>query len=440
MTQKKDIFSGSILARPGKALKGEITVPGDKSISHRSVMLGSIADGATEVTGLLEGEDNLSTIAAFRKMGVSIVGPDEGRLIIQGAGLRGLKEPEDVVDAGNSGTTTRLLTGLLSAQSFFTVITGDDSLRKRPMRRVVEPLTRMGALIQGRANGSLLPLAITGRPLNGIRYKTPVASAQVKYAILLAGLYAEGETVVEEPERSRDHTERMLKLFGAEVKIEKNSVIIRSTNTLTGCKIYVPGDISSAAFFMVGAAILEGSEVVIRNVGVNPTRTGIIDVLRKMGSKLETLNQREVSGEPVADILVRGSRLRGVDIGASDLLPAIDEFPIICVAAAFAEGATRISGATELRAKESDRIAAMSESLAAVGVTNTEKEDGIIIEGAGPEAIEGGRIKSRADHRIAMAMAMAALRSKKGVEIDASASVDVSFPGFFGCLDALRVP
>ncbi|MBI5491308.1 MAG: 3-phosphoshikimate 1-carboxyvinyltransferase [Deltaproteobacteria bacterium] len=442
MTAKKDIFSGSIRVHPAKGLRGEVSVPGDKSISHRSVMLGSIAGGVTEVTGFLEGEDNLSTIAAFRSMGVKIDGPDNGRVVIHGRGMDGLTEPEDVIDAGNSGTTTRLLTGLLSAQPFFSVITGDSSLRKRPMKRVVEPLAKMGARISGRSGGNLLPLAITGSKLKGISYRTPVASAQLKSALLLAGIQAEGETIIEEPERSRDHTERMLALFGATVKTEGNSVIVGSTKKLNGCKIKIPGDISSAAFFMVGALITPGSELLIRDVGVNPTRTGIIRILKKMGASIEVLNksgQRDSSGEPVADILVKSSLLKGVEVSGEELVPAIDEFPIICVAAAFAHGRTRITGARELRVKESDRIAVMSRSLSSIGVNNREEEEGIEIEGLGKGEAIGGEVESHGDHRIAMAMAMAGLRCVKGVGITGASSVDVSFPGFFEILSRVAV-
>ncbi|MBI5587158.1 MAG: 3-phosphoshikimate 1-carboxyvinyltransferase [Deltaproteobacteria bacterium] len=431
------MFSGTVAAGPAKGLRGEIKVPGDKSISHRSVFFGAIAGGTTEVEGFLEGEDNLSTVNAFKKMGVEVETLGGQKVRVRGSGAAGLKEPDDVIDAGNSGTTTRLLTGLLSAQPFFSVITGDASLRKRPMKRVVEPLSMMGASVAGRKNNSLLPIAISGKKLKGISYNTPVASAQLKSAILLAGLYADGETTVTEPEKSRDHTERMLRLFGAEIKVVRNSVSVRSTKGLIGCKIKIPGDISSAAFFMVGAMITRDSELLIKDVGVNPTRTGIIDILRKMGGSVSTLNEREVSGEPVADILVRTSRLKGIEISGSDLLPAIDEFPVICVAAAFAEGTTTISGAAELRVKESDRVAVMAGSLKAVGVKNTEKEDGIIIEGTAGD-IPGGRVASHGDHRIAMSMAIAALRSKKSVEIEGAGSVEVSFPGFFGLLDGVK--
>ncbi len=438
MGEKKDIFEGSVTAAPAKGLKGTVTVPGDKSISHRSIIFGSIATGVTEVEGFLEGEDNLSTLNAFRLMGVKIDRPEKHKVIVKGAGLVGLSEPPDVVDSGNSGTTARLLAGLLSAQPFFSVITGDSSLRKRPMKRVVDPLLRMGASISGRLNGSYLPLAISGRRLKGISYRTPVASAQLKSSLLLAGICAEGETVIEEPEKSRDHTERMLKLFGADISVHGNTVRVRSTKSLKGCKIVVPGDISSAAFFIVGAAIAPESELLIKNVGINPTRTGIIKIIERMGGSIDMQNRREVSGEPVADILVKSSSLKGIEISGEELLPAIDEFPIICVAAVFADGTTSISGAGELRVKESDRIAVMAESLAFLGVEVKEKEDGIIIKGIGRGYVKEGVIKSRGDHRIAMAMAMAALRSRDGIGIEGAQCVDVSFPGFFSVLDSVR--
>jgi len=438
MSEKKDIFAGSVTATPAKGLKGTVTVPGDKSISHRSIIFGSIATGVTEIEGFLEGEDNLSTLNAMRLMGVKIDRPEEHKVIVNGAGMTGLSEPPDCIDSGNSGTTARLLTGLLSAQPFFSVITGDSTLRKRPMKRVVEPLSMMGASISGRLNGGYLPLAISGRKLKGISYRTPVASAQLKSSLLLAGIYAEGETVIEEPEKSRDHTERMLRAFGADIDVRGNAVRVRSAKTLNGCKVVVPGDISSAAFFMVGAAIALESELLIKNIGINPTRTGIIKIIKRMGGSIDIENRREVSGEPVGDVLVKSSRLKGIAIGGAELLPAIDEFPIICVAAAFAEGTTTISGAGELRVKESDRISVMAESLASIGVEVKEKDDGIIIKGVGPDHVKKGDIKSHGDHRIAMAMAMAALRSADGIGIEGAGCVDVSFPGFFSVLDSVR--
>lgn len=435
---KKNTQATAVMVAPASSLKGEMTVPGDKSISHRSVMLGSIADGVTEVEGFLEGEDNLSTIGAFRAMGVEIDRPALSRVRITGRGMRGLVEPGDVIDAGNSGTTARLLTGLLSAQNFYSVLTGDASLRSRPMKRVVEPLRLMGARIAGRKDGSLLPLSISGAKITGIEYKTPVASAQLKSALLLAGIYAEGRTVVIEPGRSRDHTERMLRYFGAEVKVDGLATIVESTKALSGCKIKVPGDISSAAFFIVAAMITPSSELMIKGVGVNPTRTGIIDILKKMGGHIQLINTREECGEPVSDLLVKSSALKGVEITGAELLPAIDEFPILCVAAAFAEGATSITGAGELRVKESDRISAMAGCLAAVGSNAAEGADSITIEGNCGATVRGGRVNSSGDHRIAMSMAIAALRSDNGVEIDGAAAVDVSFPGFFDELGKVR--
>jgi len=427
-------FSKIIL--PAKGLEGEIKVPGDKSISHRAVILGSIADGKTEVTNFLPGEDNLRTVGALSKMGAAIERPSPSTVIINGAGMRGLKEPDDFIDCGNSGTTARLLTGLLSAQSFFSALTGDSSLRKRPMKRVVVPLTRMGAKITGRVSGEYLPLAITGGKLKGIIYSTPVPSAQLKSSLLLAGLYAEGETTIKEPQKSRDHTERMLKKFGAKVTSDGNKASIKKTRALKACNIDVPGDISSAAFFIVGALITADSELLIKDVGVNPTRCGIIDILKKMRADIEILNFKE-GEEPKADLLVRSSRLKGVDIGGKELLPAIDEFPVLCVAAAFAEGVTNISGAGELRVKESDRISVMAEELTKIGVLVREKKDGIVIEGRGKK-IKGGKVTSHGDHRVAMAMAAAGLASDGGIEIEGADCVDVSFPGFFKELERVK--
>lgn len=431
-----------VIVEPSSGISGEVRVPGDKSISHRAVVMGSIAWGVTEVEGLLEGEDTLRTIEAFRLMDVEMERPGEGRLLINGRGMEGLKEPEDVIDAGNSGTTARLLTGLLASNpfdGFFSVITGDRSLRRRPMKRVVEPLLMMGASIAGRSKGSLLPLAVSGRALRGLRYLTPVASAQLKSALLLAGLFAEGETIVQEPLRSRDHTERMLGLFGADIEVSDTVVKVRGGRPLRARSIRVPGDLSSAAFLIVAALITRRSELVIRDVGVNPTRRGVIDILKKMGGDLEVTDERVVDGEPVADIVARSSHLRGIKISGGELLPAIDEFPVICVAAALAEGVTTIEGAGELRVKESDRIAAMAEGLKNIGVEAGERPGGIVIKGCGPEgSIRGGRVKSHGDHRIAMAMAVAGLVSRDGVSIEDPDCVDVSFPGFFEILSKVR--
>lgn len=426
-----------ITINPALAVKGEISVPGDKSISHRSIMMGAIAKGVSTVRGFLRGEDNMSTMNAFRAMGVTI--DDDGETIaIHGQGLHGLKEPADVIDCGNSGTTIRLMTGLLAGQSFFSVLTGDQYLRKRPMKRVVEPLARMGARILGRNQGSLAPLAISGGALNAIGYESPVSSAQVKSAIMLAGLYADGETSVREPSLSRDHSERMFRLFGASLEVFNNGVTVKGGVELQAQEISVPGDISSAAFFLVAALITPGSELLIRNVGVNPTRTGVIEILRSMGGSIELLDEREISGEPVADLMVRSSRLKGVDIAGSVVPRAIDEFPVICVAAACAEGRTTVRDAHELRVKETDRIAAIAANLRRLGVQVDECEDGMDIMGA-ERLAGGGEVESRGDHRIAMSLSVAALVAKGGITINDTDCVATSFPTFFPLLEKVAV-
>ncbi|MDO9067613.1 MAG: 3-phosphoshikimate 1-carboxyvinyltransferase [Deltaproteobacteria bacterium] len=426
----------SITVKRALSIKGEITVPGDKSISHRSIMLGAIANGITTVRGFLRGEDNLSTMNAFRTMGVEI--DDDGETInIHGRGLHGLKEPSDVLDCGNSGTTIRLITGLLSGQSFFSVVTGDKYLRKRPMKRVVEPLSRMGAIILGRNQGSLAPLSISGQSLTAIDYESPVSSAQIKSSIMLAALYADGETSVSEPSLSRDHSECMFQLFGASLVRFDKGVTVRGGFELNAQQVVVPGDISSAAFFIVSALITKNSELLIRNVGVNPTRTGVIDILREMGGNIELQNQREVSGEPVADILVRYSQLKGINISGSVIPRAIDEFPAICVAAACAEGVTKIRNAKELRVKETDRITAMSVNLGALGVQVAECDDGMDITGA--ESLSGGLVESFGDHRIAMSLSVAALVSSKEITVKDTDCVATSFPGFFKLLEKVSV-
>jgi 3-phosphoshikimate 1-carboxyvinyltransferase len=417
----------SFTVQPAKSVRGEIAVPGDKSISHRSIMLGSIARGVTSVRGFLRGEDNISTLNAFRAMGVT-VDDDGDTLRIEGKGLHGLSEPSDILDCGNSGTSMRLITGLLAGQKFFSVVTGDRYLRNRPMKRVIEPLGRMGAAIFGRAGGDRAPLAIVGKGLAAIDYSSPVASAQVKSAILLAGLYAVGETSVVEPHLSRDHSERMLRYFGADIETLPNGARVRGGRELEGRDITVPGDISSAAFFMVAALIVPGSELLIRGVGVNPTRTGILDILIAMGASLEIIGLRDLSGEPVADILVRSSRLRGIEIGGNLVPRAIDEFPVICVAASLAEGRTVVRDAKELRVKETDRIAAMAANLRKAGITATETEDGIEIEGR--ERLDGGRFDSFGDHRIAMSMLVAGLAAADSVTVDDVACIATSFPNF----------
>lgn len=413
--------------RPGGSLHGRFRVPGDKSISHRSVMLGALAEGVTRVSGFLEGADALATLNAFRAMGVQAEGPRAGAVTIHGVGLHGLKAPGQALDMGNSGTSMRLLSGLLAGQTFDTVLTGDVSLSRRPMRRVTEPLAQMGARVQTEEDGTP-PLMISGgQPLRGIRYDMPVASAQVKSCLLLAGLYADGETWVREPAITRDHTERMLEGFGYPVVREQGWVGVRGGGRLQACDIEVPADISSAAFFIVGACIAPGSELILEHVGVNPTRTGVLDILSLMGADIELRNRREVRGEPVADIRVHGSRLRGIRIPERLVPLAIDEFPAIFIAAACAEGTTVLTGAEELRVKESDRIAVMAEGLQTLGVDAQPTADGLIIQG-GP--MGGGRIDSHHDHRIAMSFAMAALRADAEITIDDCANVATSFPGF----------
>jgi 3-phosphoshikimate 1-carboxyvinyltransferase len=399
-------------------------------------MMGAIANGITTVKGFLRGEDNMSTMNAFRAMGVRI--DDDGEMVaIHGQGLRGLKESADVIDCGNSGTTIRLMTGLLAGQSFFSVLTGDQYLRKRPMKRVVEPLSRMGARILGRNQGSLAPLAISGGALNAIGYESPVSSAQVKSAIMLAALYADGGTSVREPSLSRDHSERMFRLFGASVEVFNNGVTVKGGHELQAHEITVPGDISSAAFFIVAALITPGAELLIRNVGVNPTRTGVIEILKAMGGSIELQDEREVSGEPLADILVRHSRLKGVNIAGSVVPRAIDEFPAICVAAACAEGTTTLRDARELRVKETDRINAMAVNLRRLGVTVDECEDGMDITGV--ELLSGGEVESFGDHRIAMSLSVAALMSSGGITIKDTDCVATSFPTFFPLLEKVAV-
>lgn len=426
----------SYTVKPAVSVRGEISVPGDKSISHRSIMLGSLASGVTTVSGFLRGEDNMATLNAFRQMGITV--EDDGKILkIHGRGLHGLTEPEDLLDCGNSGTSIRLLAGLLAGQNFFSVLTGDKYLRKRPMKRVVGPLATMGAKIAGRAGGEKAPLAITGSRLTGISYSSPIASAQVKSAILLAGLYAEGETSVTEPHLSRDHSERMLKHFGADIVSTGSVAKIRGGRELQGREIVVPGDISSAAFFMVAAMIVPGSELLIRGVGVNPTRTGIIDILRLMGGKISLLDQREVSGEPVADILVRSSELRGIEIGG-DLIPrAIDEFPVLCIAAAVASGRTVVRDAQELRVKETDRIKAMADNLRLAGVVVEETEDGMIFPGGA--VISSFKADSCGDHRIAMSMLIASLVAKGECCVDDVDCIATSFPNFKELFDRVAV-
>jgi 3-phosphoshikimate 1-carboxyvinyltransferase len=421
---------------PGNiSLQGTIKVPGDKSISHRSLMLGALAEGETSIEGLLLGEDPCSTAACFAAMGAKISELNSQLVTVQGVGLGNLQEPMDVLNAGNSGTTIRLMMGLLAGQAgkFFTV-TGDDSLRSRPMSRVAKPLSLMGAQIWGRAENSRAPLAIRGSKLQPVHYTSPIASAQVKSAVLLAGLLAEGETTITEPALSRDHSERMLRAFGAEIKVDAvtNSATVTGWPKLVGQKVVVPGDISSAAFWLVAASIMPGSDLLLTNVGVNPTRTGILDALALMEANVELLNQREITGEPVADIRVRSSQLKACHIGG-DLIPRlVDEIPILAVAALFATGTTKITDAAELRVKESDRLAVMAEQLGLMGANITELPDGLEIPGN--QSLVGAELDSYTDHRIAMSLAIAALLAKGNSTLHRADAAAVSYPDFFEVL------
>lgn len=419
--------STKFIVQPGGQLRGRLRVPGDKSISHRSIMLGSLAEGTTEVNGFLNGEDCMATLNAFRAMGVEIEGPEQGRVVIHGVGLHGLRPPTENIDLGNSGTSMRLLTGLFSAQSFDCTLTGDASLVTRPMRRVTEPLSRMGARFDTSEKGTPPVKIYAQQKLTGIDYELPVASAQVKSSLLLAGLYAEGTTCISEPAPTRDHTERMLRGFGYEVDTQGRRICLQGGGRLTATKIDVPADISSATFFMVGALICENAQVQLDHVGMNPTRTGVINILRMMGAEIEVINEREIGGEPVADLIVRSSKLKGIKIPEEQVPLAIDEFPAIFIAAACAEGETVLTGARELRVKESDRIAAMADGLRVLGIEAEPTEDGIHIQGG---SMCGGTVNSHGDHRIAMSFAMAALRASQPIEILDCANVNTSFPGF----------
>ena len=451
---------------PASALRGEITPPGDKSISHRVIMLGALAEGTTHASGFLMSADCLSTIACFEKMGICVeADPDAGTVMVHGKGLYGLQAPSAVLDAGNSGTTTRLLSGILAGQTFPSVIDGDDSLRKRPMRRIIEPLTRMGADVTSLNGNDCVPLRIEGlagtqaqASLGAVTYRSPVASAQVKSCVLLAGLYADGPTCVLEPAPSRDHTERMLRGFGASVrsgsadedtlwKAEGQTLCkadehplwkaeVDPRPKLTGQTILVPGDISSAAYFLSAALIVPDSEVLIKNVGINPTRAGILEVVRAMGGRIELLDEHLESGEPVADLLVRSSSLHGTVVEGA-LIPAlIDELPVIAVLAAFAEGETVIRDAAELKVKESDRIETTTAALLSMGADVTPTEDGMIIRGG--RALHGAVVDSRKDHRIAMSMAVAALAAEGDTQILDADCVGISYPGFYDDLNSLN--
>ena len=420
-------------------LKGTLTVPGDKSISHRAIMFGSLAEGTTTIHGFLKGADCLSTIDCFRKMGISIE-EKEDTIYVHGKGLHGLHKPEETLDVGNSGTTTRLISGILAGQNFDTVLSGDASLNSRPMGRIMKPLSMMGADITSIHDTGCAPLSIKGRSLNAIHYDSPVASAQVKSCVLLAGLYANGKTSVTEPALSRDHTERMLRSFGANIVSDKNTCTITPPETLHGQHIEVPGDISSAAFFIVAALITPNSEIIINNVGINDTRAGILKVCQDMGANITLLNAREEGGEPVADLLVKTSSLRGT-IVEGDIIPAlIDELPVIALMACFAKGQTIIKDAHELRVKESDRIAIMTENLGAMGADIIDTDDGFIINSRSDNTIptlHGASINCSMDHRIAMTFAIAGLNADGETIITDSDCVDGSYPGFFTQLEQL---
>ena len=421
-----------------KPLRGTLTVSGDKSISHRAVMFGSLATGTTEIEGFLAGEDCLSTIRCFRSMGVQIE-QNGSSVKVFGRGLRELTAPDGILDCGNSGTTTRLLSGVLAAQHFDSVLSGDASIQRRPMKRVITPLRAMGADISSVAGNDCAPLSVHGKQLYGIHFNSPIASAQVKSAVLLAGLYASGQTTVTEPALSRDHTERMLRSFGAKVLTGsfegRPSVTVTETQNLYGTEISVPGDISSAAFFLVGASIVPGSEVVLRNVGINPTRDGVISALRAMGAKIEVLEVRNEDSEPAADLLVRYAPLHGTEIGGALIPRLIDELPVLAAAAAVAEGRTVIRDAAELKVKESNRIRTMAEGLSRLGATVRETEDGLIIDGGA--ALHGGAVESYSDHRIAMSFAILSLVTDGEVRISDPDCVNISAPSFYEDLRSL---
>lgn len=422
------------IARPNSGLHGEISPPGDKSISHRSIMMGAIAEGVTEIENFLPGEDCMATIRAFENMGVRIQGVGSDSVKVHGVGLDGLREPTDVLDMGNSGTSMRLISGILAGQPFYSVMTGDTSLRSRPMSRVADPLRLMGARVYGR-DGDMAPLTIMGGNLKPIDYRTPVASAQIKSCILLAGLFAEGETTVTEPGESRDHTERMLRAFGAEVVSHGLTRKVTGRPKLAGNKILIPGDMSSASYFLIAAILCPDSEIIIRNVGTNPTRAGILEAIEAMGGQVSMENRREESGEPVADLHVRSSQLKGGDFGGDLIVRMLDEIPLLAVAATQAQGETRIHDAAELKVKESDRISATVSELRKIGAQVEELDDGMII--AGGSKLRGGECQSYGDHRMAMSLAVAGLISQRHVTIHDVGCVNTSFPGFWEMLSSL---
>jgi 3-phosphoshikimate 1-carboxyvinyltransferase len=427
----------NVIVTPTPRLAGEIEVPGDKSISHRAALFGALAEGRTEITGFLEGEDCQSTLKAIRALGAGVTRKGPGHFLIDGAGLTGLAEPDDIIDCGNSGTTARLLLGVLAGQPFWSMLTGDDSLRRRPMGRVADPLRRMGATVVGREDGARLPLAVRGtRPLKALHYSSPVASAQVKTALLLAGLWADGPVTVEEPALSRDHTERMLASFGARLAAAPGRVSLTPGGRLTGQPVAVPGDISSAAFFLVAGALLSEASVTVKNVGVNPTRTGVLDVLGAMGAGIRRAPENVPgAAEPATDLSVSAAALRGVEIGGELVPRLIDEIPALAVAACAAQGVTRIRGAAELRVKESDRIAALTAQLGRMGAEISERPDGLEIRGG--RRLRGTVVQSGGDHRMAMALIVAGLVAEGTTVIEDAACIATSFPGFLAALNGL---
>ncbi|RHR90573.1 3-phosphoshikimate 1-carboxyvinyltransferase [Roseburia sp. AF15-21] len=425
-----------MLIKKAHALHGEINIPGDKSISHRAIMFGSLSNGTTEITNFLEGADCLSTISCFQEMGIEIE-REKSRVLVHGKGLHGLKAPQHILDAGNSGTTTRLISGILAGNPFVSQLDGDDSLRTRPMKRIMEPLRLMQADIESLKDNNCVPLKITGHELHAIDYTSKVASAQVKSCILLAGLYADGITSVTEPVLSRNHTELMLRSFGAKVTSEGTTASIAPDPVLNGLKVEVPGDISSAAYFIAAALLTPGSEVLIRNVGVNPTRDGILKVAKAMGGSIERLNPRTASGEPVCDLLVKGSSLHGTVVEGELIPTLIDEIPVIAVMAAFAEGITIIRDAAELKVKETDRILTVTDNLKLLGCDVTPTDDGMIIHGG--KTLHTAAIDAGLDHRIAMSFAIAALNIDGGIELEHSEIAEVSYPDFYKDLEKLSM-
>ncbi|HZK56734.1 MAG TPA: 3-phosphoshikimate 1-carboxyvinyltransferase [Clostridia bacterium] len=420
--------------KPIKRIRQSITVPGDKSISHRAIMLSSIAEGESKIRNFLMGDDCLRTIECFRKMQVPIE-IAEDKIKVKGVGLKGLKKPDATLDVGNSGTTIRLICGILAGQNFDCKITGDNSIQNRPMDRIIIPLRQMGSVIDSTKKEGYAPLRIQGSKLTAINYNMPVASAQVKSAILLAGIYAMGTTSISEIQRSRDHTERMLNYMGANIKQDGLSIFSSPPDRLYAREIYVPGDISSAAFFMVLGAMAKDAEILIEDVGLNPTRTGIIDVLKLMGANIKISNKRILNGEPVGDIYITDSDLKGIEIDGNIIPRLIDEIPVIAVAAALAEGVTVVRNAEELKIKESNRIETIVTELKKIGTDIEETDDGMIVRGK--KSLRGGTVESHNDHRIAMALSIAGLLSKEGVTINNPHCVDISFPDFFNILDGM---